>query len=279
MSVAYPPKKLRHRDGVSEDAFVSIALKTRFLDYTRNDKMGIHSKQKLRGIMQAKVLSKLSQRDYKPLGEVVFENLRDAILTGKLAPGARLMEIQLAETLGVSRTPVREAMKRLEQEDFIEVIPRKGAYVKELNIKDILDVLELRRLLEGFAAQYAAENMTDGDIEAMQKLLRDFEKAVAAGDTKALIENDYKYHDTIYGVSQNAKLKETIKNLQEQFYRFRAIYFNEYSDYQQIVDGHRQILSALEARDAARAKQIVQAHIDVVIQSVKGWGDSQKRRR
>ncbi len=228
--------------------------------------------------MQTKVLSRLSQRDYKPLGEVVFENLRDAILTGKLAPGARLMEIQLAETLGVSRTPVREAMKRLEQEDFIEVIPRKGAYVKELNIKDIFDVLELRRLLEGFAAQFAAENMTDSDLKVMKKLLNDFEEAVEANDTEALIEIDYKYHDTIYGISKNSKLKETIKNLQEQFYRFRTIYFNEHHNYQTIIEGHCQILDALEARDAERAKDIVQAHIDIVIQSVKTWAEGKARR-
>ncbi len=228
--------------------------------------------------MQTKLLSKLSQRDYKPLGEVVFENLRDAILTGKLAPGARLMEIQLAETLGVSRTPVREAMKRLEQEDFIEVVPRKGAYVKELNIKDIFDVLELRYLLEGFAAQYAAQNMTAFDIKTMQKSLDDFERAVNDQDKTALIESDSTFHDTIYSVSKNAKLKETIRNLQEQFYRFRTIYFNEYTNYQEIIDGHRQILAAIESRDGERAKQIVQAHIDIVIQSVKVWADSKMRR-
>ncbi len=229
--------------------------------------------------MQTKLLGKLSQRDYKPLGEVVFENLRDAILTGKLAPGERLMEIQLAETLGVSRTPVREAMKRLEQEDFIEVVPRKGAYVKMLDSKDILDVLELRYLLEGFAAKCAAENMTDSDIEAMQKLLDEFEEAVANNDTMALIETDYKFHDRIYSANKNTKLKELIRNLQEQFYRFRTIYFTEYNNYNEITEGHRDILDALTAKDGKRAEKIVQAHIDVVIHSVKSWAQSQVGRR
>ncbi len=225
------------------------------------------------------MLVKLSQREYKPLGEVVFENLRDAILTGKLAPGERLMEIQLAETLGVSRTPVREAMKRLEQEDFIEVVPRKGAYVKMLDSKDILDVLELRYLLEGFAARRAAENMAEADIEAMRQLLSDFEVAVKNEDTMALIETDYKFHDRIYSVNENTKLKEMIRNLQEQFYRFRSIYFTEYNNYNEIIAGHREILAALSSKDGSRAEKIVQAHIDVVIQSVKVWLGTQTRRR
>ncbi len=229
--------------------------------------------------MQTKLLGKLSQRDYKPLGEVVFENLRDAILTGKLAPGERLMEIQLAETLGVSRTPVREAMKRLEQEDFIEVVPRKGAYVKMLDSKDILDVLELRYLIEGFAAKRAAENMTDRDIEAMQSLIDEFEEAVANDDTTALIETDYKFHDRIYSVNKNTKLKEMIRNLQEQFYRFRTIYFTEYNNYSEITAGHREILKAFIEKDGERAEKIVQEHIDVVIQSVKSWIQAQSRRR
>ncbi len=224
------------------------------------------------------MLGKLSQRDYKPLGEVVFENLRDAILTGKLAPGERLMEIQLAETLGVSRTPVREAMKRLEQEDFIEVVPRKGTYVKMLDGKDILDVLELRYLLEGFAARCAAENMTETDIKAMQQLLNDFETAVENDDTITLIETDYKFHDIIYGANQNAKLKEMIRNLQEQFYRFRTIYFTEYHNYKEIVEGHRDIIAAFVSKDGERAERVVQSHIDVVTKSVKAWLAAQARR-
>lgn len=92
---------------------------------------------------------KLKLENYKPLREVVFEHLRNSILNGELDPGERLMELQLAEQLGVSRTPIREAIRKLELEGLVEMIPRKGAYVADLSIKDILDVLEVRMYLEG----------------------------------------------------------------------------------------------------------------------------------
>ena len=98
-------------------------------------------------------------KNYKPLGEVVFDHLREAILSGELKPGERLMEITLAEQLGVSRTPVREAIRKLQKEKFVEMVPRKGAYVANLTAKDIIDVLEIRIILEGFASELAADKI------------------------------------------------------------------------------------------------------------------------
>ena len=101
-------------------------------------------------------LTKINLDNYKPLRDVVFENLREAILEGKLEPGQRLMEVQLAEQLGVSRTPVREAIRKLELEGLVVMLPRKGAYVADVSLKDIIDVLEIRSTLEGLAAYLAA---------------------------------------------------------------------------------------------------------------------------
>jgi DNA-binding GntR family transcriptional regulator len=229
--------------------------------------------------MQSKGIGKLSLKDYKPLGDVVFEYLRDAILTGKLKPSERLMEIQLAEKLGVSRTPVREAMKKLEQENFIEMVPRKGAYVKDIHAKDMLDVLEIRALLEGFAAYQAASAMGEKEIKDMEKLIEKFEKAILLEDKEGLIETDNKFHDIIYKSTKNDKLKDIIKSLQDQFHRFRIIYFSEFDDYDLISVGHKDILEAIKAKDGERARRVAEDHINIVERSVLEWSNAKQVRK
>ncbi len=120
-------------------------------------------------------LTKLNLDNYKPLRDVVFENLREAILEGKLKPGQRLMEVQLAEQLGVSRTPVREAIRKLELEGLVVMLPRKGAYVANMSLKDIMDVLEVRASLEGLA-YLAAERISDEDIKSLKIYQKNLKK-------------------------------------------------------------------------------------------------------
>lgn len=120
--------------------------------------------------------------NYKPLRELVFESLREAIIIGKLSPGERMMEIQLAEEMGVSRTPIREAIRKLELEGLVVMIPRKGAYVAGVSLKDIADVFEIRRALEGLAAELAAERASDEEFEEMERCLVKIAKDIEIGD-------------------------------------------------------------------------------------------------
>ena len=113
-------------------------------------------------------LSSLKLGNYKPLRELVFDALREAILSGTLKPGDRLMEVQLAEEMGVSRTPVREAIRKLELEGLVVMVPRKGAYVSGLSLKDAADLFEIRQSLEGLAASLAAERITDEEIKMLE---------------------------------------------------------------------------------------------------------------
>ena len=106
---------------------------------------------------------------YKPLREVVSETLRQAIQDGVLKPGERLMEIPLAEELGVSRTPIREAIRKLELEGFVVMIPRRGTYVANISLKDITQVFEIRSALEELAAGLAAERITEEEIETLER--------------------------------------------------------------------------------------------------------------
>ncbi len=169
----------------------------------------------------------LSLENYKPLRDIVFDYMKNAIITGELKPGERLMEVQLAEKLGVSRTPVREAIRKLELEGLVVMVPRKGAYVSDLDAKDLLNVLEVRSSLEGLAASLAAERITDEEIERLKGILEEFQKNIELGDNEALIRLDKEFHDLIFAASRNDKLIQIVNNIQEHVHRFRVRYINE----------------------------------------------------
>ncbi len=226
-------------------------------------------------IMESK-LSKLEISNYKPLREIVFEHLRNSILNGKLEPGERLMELQLAEQLGVSRTPVREAIRKLELEGLVEMIPRKGAYVADMSIKDILDVLEVRMFLEGLATYLAAERMSDEEIDALKEVLKKFEDGMMTMEKEDMIELDNKFHDMIIKGARNNKLLQIVQGLHEQFQRFRVIYFNEYDEHEDLVKYHRAIVNAIAHRDSKEAQQYAQTHVEMIEESIIKWRKKNK---
>ena len=159
---------------------------------------------------------------YQPLREVVAEALRDAIKSGTLAPGQRLMEIQLAEELGVSRTPVREAIRKLELEGYVVMMPRRGTYVASLSIRDVNDVFEIRTALDSLACALAAERITENELESLQRLLVAIGGHIEAGDMEKIVETDMRFHDLLYQASRNTRLVGIISNLREQLTRFRS---------------------------------------------------------
>lgn len=199
---------------------------------------------------------------YKPLRELVLEALREAIFNGVLQPRERLMEIQLAEELGVSRTPVREALRKLELEGFIVMVPRKGAYVADLSLKDIEDVFEIRIALEGLAASLSAERITDEELELMERLLAEKAEAINSLNMEKLVEVDTQFHETIYHASRNERLSSIISNLREQIQRYRTTSLAYPGRMQRSLEEHRSIVEAIQARDPVLAKQLVQDHIE-----------------
>ena len=180
-------------------------------------------------------LTKLNLDNYKPLRDVVFENLRSAILEGKLKSGQRLMEVQLAEQLGVSRTPVREAIRKLELEGLVVMLPRKGAYVANISVKDLMDVLEIRASLEGLGASLAAEMLLKKDIE---------------------------FHECIFKAANNKKLEKMINTLWEQVQRFRITYVSDSNASLSLIDEHQSILNAIKEGNIADSKKFAIKHIE-----------------
>lgn len=207
-------------------------------------------------------LEKLNLTDYKPLREVVFETLRNAIVKGNLKPGERLMEIQLAEKLGVSRTPVREAIRKLELEGLVVMVPRKGAYVADVSLKDILDVLEIRSYLEGLAAFLAAQRITEKESKKLEKKLAEFRKCFEDENLNCLVQKDIELHDVIFNASKNERLTALVDGLREQVQRFRITYIMNYNKGDSIMEQHEKIVGAILSGECEEARKQAQEHIE-----------------
>ena len=198
---------------------------------------------------------KMDVNEYLPLRDVVFNTLRQAILTGEMEPGERLMEIQLANKLGVSRTPIREAIRKLELEGLVIMIPRKGAEVAHITVKDMRDVLEVRSTL-------ACKNVTAEHIEELKTANRVFEAAIVSKDVVAIVNADVAFHNIIYSMTDNQRLIQLINSLSEQMYRYRLEYVKDARTHSILISEHNDIIKQLSDKDVEKAKVIVRQHVN-----------------
>ena len=203
-----------------------------------------------------------------PLREVVFNVLRKEILRGDLKPGERLMEIQLANRLGVSRTPVREAIRKLELEGLVLMIPRRGAEVAKITEKSLRDTLEVRGTLEKLAVTLACQRITDKELEELKKAADHCGTLLNKNDIMGIAKADEKFHNVIYHATNNQKLIKILSNLSEQVYRYRVEYLKHENAPAQIIKEHKQLLDAIEARDEELASKIAEIHIDNQAKSI-----------
>lgn len=204
---------------------------------------------------------KLKIDEYLPLRDVVFKTLREAILKGDLAPGERLMEIKLANQLGVSRTPIREAIRKLELEGLVVMVPRKGAEVAKITEKDLRDVLEVRASLEELAISLACERISDEKIKELKSALEEFRTVIGGNDVTKIAQMDVAFHDVIFEATNNARLVQMVNNLREQMYRYRLEYLKDFSTHERLDEEHMQIFEAVSERDSERAKELIRKHI------------------
>lgn len=204
----------------------------------------------------------LEMNEYLPLRDVVFGTLRQAILTGVLKPGERLMEIQLAKQLGVSRTPVREAIRKLELEGLVLMIPRKGAEVAEITVKDLEDVLEVRGALEELAVKDACDYITEEQLEDLREASDAFKQALESGDLVKCAETDMNFHEIIYSATNNRRLVQILNNLREQMYRYRMEYLKDGRTHKTLLEEHDAIRRALKKHDKVKAGNAIRIHIE-----------------
>ena len=206
---------------------------------------------------------------FLPLRDVVFNTLRDAILRGELKPGERLMEMHLANKLGVSRTPIREAIRMLEQEGLAVTVPRKGAQVARMTEKDLQDVLEVRDALDELAVSSACAHITEEQINELRETVKEFERAIQSGDVRKMVQADEDFHNVIYRAADNPKLETIVKNLREQMYRYRYEYIKDHTDYKQLVREHAAIIAGFERHDVAYVRAAMHTHLENQIEAVR----------
>lgn len=211
----------------------------------------------------------LNMNAYLPLRDVVFNTLREAILKGELKPGERLMELQLAAKLGVSRTPIREAIRMLEQEGLAVTVPRKGAEVAKMTEKDMEDVLVIRATLDELAVELACDAITEEQLAKLQQAEKDFEESIASGNLKKIAQADVDFHDAIYHATGNSRLIVMLSNLREQMYRYRVEYLKDNSKYPDLMSEHQAITESIRARDKTLAAGVMKKHVLNQAETVK----------
>ena len=193
------------------------------------------------------------------------------------------MEVHLASRLGVSRTPIREAIRKLELEGLVIMIPRRGAEVARITEKSLKDVLEVRRALDALSVELACDRITQEDISRLLEACRAFERAVPEGDASVIASADVALHDIIVEATGNVRLQQLVNNLSEQMYRFRFVYIKEESQHDNLIAEHREIYESIVSRDKERAAAAARLHIDnqerSIIRQIRLENEESARRR
>lgn len=206
---------------------------------------------------------KVNYDEYIPLRDIVFKTLREAIITGDLKPGERLMEIKLANELGVSRTPVREAIRKLELEGLVIMTARKGAEVAPINEKDLREVLEIRKVLESLACELACKNVQPENLAVFEEINARTEEAVKSENIEEITKQDVAFHEAIYSITKNDRLVAMLHNLKEHIFRYRLEYIKDMKNKGTIVEEHKKIIEAIASKNVRTACKEIERHIEV----------------
>lgn len=202
-----------------------------------------------------------SLHERKSLGQYVFESLKQAIVRGDIAPGDWLVESHIAEVLGISRTPVREAIHKLERERLIERQPRGGFTVLGLNRDDIEETFGIRSVLEGYAARLATVKHQHTELKPLENKIAEFQKYLSKKRMDVLPRVNTEFHDLLYALSKSPRLIDMIAGLRDQIYRFRQMILKDDQQAKISNEDHKQMLKFMRKRDAQRVEQLVRDHI------------------
>lgn len=221
--------------------------------------------------MSGRELTKESKDKYSLRGRV-FHQIRDDILSGKYKEREELKEVAIGEELGVSRTPVREAFRQLELEGLIEIIPNKGAYVTGITVKDVHDIYAIRALLEGLAARWACEHMTQEQMEAMEENIYLSKFHAAKGHNEQLAELDNQFHDILYSACNSKMLEHQLRDFHQYVIRIRRMTLSSKRRGDASNMEHEQLLEAIKANNPDLAEQVACQHMINAYENMKNNG-------
>jgi DNA-binding GntR family transcriptional regulator len=197
----------------------------------------------------------------KSLGEDVYDHLKQAIIDQDIEPGARLVENRIAQMLGISRTPLREALHKLEREDWIEKMPSGGFKVMTLSREDIEETFGIRAVLEAYAARLAAEKHRPSDLIPLEKVMKQFQNCLEKKQTGPLPKINTEFHDLLYAMSDSPRLIKMINQLRAPISRYRQIILKQEAYAAASCQDHADMLTAMNQRDADRVEALVRSHI------------------
>lgn len=211
--------------------------------------------------------------DNYSLGSRVFHKIREGILSGKYAANEELKEKNIGDELGVSRTPVREALRQLELEGLVSIIPNKGAYVVGLSKKDIRDIYEMRSLLEGLCAKWAAANVTEEQLNELEENIFLSEFHAGKQNWEQMVELDNRFHEILYLASGSKELKHILTDYHQYVQRVRKITLAEAKRVQESTEEHKVIVEALKKHDPEKAEEAATIHIRNTVSNMDkiGW--------
>lgn len=197
-----------------------------------------------------------------PLAEKVAEVLREAIIAGALEPGSRVNESEIASRYRISRSPVREALRLLQQEGLVAMEPRRGAFVKRLTPHEVVEVYDVKSMLEGHATGLATRRMSEADLGRLVACVARMEREVAAGEMTAYVESTREFHEIIVHGCGNATLASIYQGLERKIHWLRTLSLSRPGRVEVSLADHRAILDAMRRRDAAEAERIARTHIE-----------------
>jgi len=199
--------------------------------------------------------------NFNSLTDRIFMQIENDILFGKYQPGESLIETKLSKELNVSRTPIREALRQLEREGLVQSIPNRGVIVKGISNQDIEDIYTIRMMIEGLAARWAAEKITEKEIEELKEVVDLEEFYTTKNDPIQLLKFDSRFHDILYKASKSRPLMHILSLFHHYIQRARSASLSTPGRAQRVLEEHKAILKAITERDAQKAEKLTNEHI------------------
>lgn len=199
------------------------------------------------------------------LGDLAYQVIREMIAEHRFQPGARINVEELRKELGVSRTPVWEAINKLEQEGLVKNIPSRGVYMVELTLQDTLHLYQVREVLESMAAREAAARIDDETLDRMAANLNLQQTAVAVRDLRAYTRLDYEFHASVYGASGNPYLQETLQMIKN---KMRPLGLSIHPLLEELYSHHLELFAALKSRDADASEKAFKTHNKFIVEYI-----------
>lgn len=210
-----------------------------------------------------------AKRPIQTMGDQVYTILRKDICEGRFAPGARLQEIELSEAFGVSRSPVREALRRLVSDGLLLTAPNKGTYVKEFTCQDIDEIFDMRVMLESYSISRSQNNMTPERKQQLYDILQVLERSHAEDNLEQYTRADEELHNAIVALGDNSLVNSTYARVRSMNQQFRVFSLSDRTRFDDSLQEHRSIIHALVHGDTAEADRINRVHLELACQCIK----------